>query len=151
MAKMLDMKYKPSQSPQAWHWPLVILRMSRVMLLGSVEQAESFLLRDSATVKKRKLSGPRSDSNSRFQKEKLFYKKCLFIFSFFSALFCNWFRLDSTETKRLLFFWCWLAQLRAVTERFLKKIISTFVDFFSFFKINSWGAERLSNAQCQIS
>ena len=123
---MLNMKYKPSQSPQAWHWPLVILRISRVMLSGSVEQAECLLLRDFATVKKRKLSGL-----DPIQIENFFIKsffKYFFLMLFFATT------SDSTEiSKKLLFFWCWLAELRAVTEcDFWKKIISTFVDFFRF-------------------
>ena len=131
MTKMLDMKYKPSQSPQAWHWPLVILRISRVMLLGSVEQAECFLLRDSATVKKRKLSGldPIQIEN--------FFTKSFFKYFFLMLFFAT--TSDSTEiSKRLLFLMLTCRTENCYWVWFLKKIISALLIFFGLIKINSW-------------
>ena len=127
---MLDMKYKPSQSPQAWHWPLVILRISRVMLLGSVEQAECFLLRDSATVKKENCQ-----ASIRFKfpdsQKKTFLQKVSLNISFW----CSFLQLLPTQLKSVRN--CCFLMLTCRTENcywvwFLKKIISALLIFFRF-------------------
>jgi hypothetical protein len=71
------------------------------MLLGSVEQAECFLLRDSATVKKENCQASIRFKFPDFKKEN-FFTKSFFKYFFLMLFFAT--TSDSTEiSKKLLF------------------------------------------------